>query len=960
MQMRSDSYITTIGVLLCLLICPSSIYALGQDRYVTFTASPGSLQLVSNKTAAPILVDSNDYPGVLRAARDLQTDIERVTQIKPALISDSSTLGTDVVLIGTIGRNHRIDQLIKAGKVDVSAIRGRWESFLIQVVPNPWPGVKRALVITGSDKRGTIYGIYDVSEQIGVSPWYWWADVPVKRNAQLFIHPGVYLQNEPAVKYRGIFLNDEAPALTGWVREKFGNYNHEFYSKVFELLLRLKANYLWPAMWDNAFADDDPLNAKLADEYGIVMGTSHHEPMTRAQQEWKRYGKGPWDYGANGETLRAFWTEGVRRNRDFETIITLGMRGDGDLPMSRESNVALLERIVADQRRIIAENVNSNLPAVPQLWALYKEVQEYYEKGMRVPDDVTLLWCDDNWGNIRRLPTNEERNRAGGAGVYYHFDYVGGPRSYKWLNTVPITKIREQMNLAHQYGANRIWIVNVGDLKPMEFPIEFFLNFAWNPERWPAERLDEYSRLWAEREFGPEYAYKIAEIISKYTKYNARRKPELLEPNTYSLVNYQEAGTVVSEYKDLAQAAGHIYESLPPETRDAFFQLVLYPVEACAILNELYVTVGLNRLYAVQGRSSTNDTAAHARELFSADEKLTRRYNEVVAGGKWRHMMDQTHIGYTFWNQPVRNAMPAVQELQIPVQGEIGVAVEGSLASWPDGPRQPVLPELNAYDPRPRSFEVFNRGQSPFTFSAQANQPWLELSTTSGSVTDEQRIWINVQWNIAPEGTSEGTITVNGPNNRKVVLTVPVMNPGESKSKEVKGFVETDGCVSIEAEHFTRAVDADGLSWRKLPDFGRTLSGMTLNFAGKPGQQNHSTSGARLEYGVYLFHDGPVTVDAYLAPTQKFLPGAGFRYAISFDDEEPQVVNVHADYSQAEWERSVKDSVRILSSKHQLRESGPHVLKYWLLDPNLVLEKLVVNTGGVRPSYLGPPESPRR
>jgi len=244
------------------------------------------------------------------------------------------------------------------------------------------------------------------------------------------------------VKYRGIFLNDEAPALTGWVREKFGNYNHQFYEKVFELLMRLKANYLWPAMWNNAFNDDDPLNPKLADEYGIVMGTSHHEPMMRAQQEWKRYGKGAWDYAVNDEVLRAFWTEGVRRNREYENIITLAMRGDGDKPMSPESNVALLERIVADQRRIIAANVNSNLSAVPQLWALYKEVQDYYEKGMRVPDDVTLLWCDDNWGNIRRLPTAEERKRSGGAGVYYHFDYVGGPRSYKWLNTVPITKIQ--------------------------------------------------------------------------------------------------------------------------------------------------------------------------------------------------------------------------------------------------------------------------------------------------------------------------------------------------------------------------------------------------------------------------------------------------------------------------------------------------------------------------------------
>ena len=245
----------------------------------------------------------------------------------------------------------------------------------------------------------------------------------------------------------------------------------------------MRANFLWPAMWGNAFNDDDAVNPLLANEYGIVVGTSHHEPMMRAHDEWRRYGSGPWNYATNAEALRTFWTGGVRRTAAFENIITLAMRGDGDEPMSREANVALLERIVADQRAIIAQELKRDVTTVPQVWALYKEVQEYYEKGMRVPDDVTLLWSDDNWGNIRRLPTAEERNRSGGSGVYYHFDYVGGPRSYKWLNTIPIAKIWEQMNLAYRYGANRIWIVNVGDIKPMEFPIQFFMDYAWNPER---------------------------------------------------------------------------------------------------------------------------------------------------------------------------------------------------------------------------------------------------------------------------------------------------------------------------------------------------------------------------------------------------------------------------------------------------------------------------------------------
>jgi hypothetical protein len=545
--------------------------------------------------ASSIYVDSSDHAGVIRAAKALQGDITLVTGSTPTMAHSKAILGARAIIIGTVGKSPLIDRLIRNGKISVTSIAGKWESFLIQVVPKPFPGVASGLVIAGSDKRGTIYGIYDVSEQIGVSPWYWWADVPVQHREALFVKPGTYVQGPPAVKYRGIFLNDEAPSLTGWVNGKFGNYNHQFYEKVFELLLRLKANYLWPAMWNNAFNEDDPLNPKLADEYGIVMGTSHHEPMLRAQQEWKRHGKGPWDYTRNSEVLQKFWDEGIERNKNYESIITLGMRGDGDMPMSESSNVALLERIVDDQRKIIASRINKDLSAVPQDWALYKEVQEYYEKGMRVPDDVTLLWCDDNWGNVRRLPTEEERKRRGGAGVYYHFDYVGDPRSYKWLNTIPITKVWEQMNLSYEYGADRIWIVNVGDLKPMEFPIEFFLTMARDPHRWPKERISEFTRRWAEREFGTEYAPAIAGVISKYTKLNGRRKPELLEPTTFSLVDYQEADRVLAEWQSITSEAERIYGSLPENMRDAFYELVLYPTKASALVTELYITAGKNR-----------------------------------------------------------------------------------------------------------------------------------------------------------------------------------------------------------------------------------------------------------------------------------------------------------------------------------------------------------------------------
>ena len=537
--------ITRVPFLIGLLVVFSPVsFAIGQPRYIQYVPVNGAFAIANARKLATICVDTNDYPGVLRAATDLQADIARVTGITPKIAHDERSCGTRSILVGVIGHSNLIDAFIQSRRIDVTPIAGKWESFLTQVVPQAAPGASPALLIAGSDKRGAIYGIYDLSEEIGVSPWYWWADVPVRHHGSLFVQPGRYVEGPPAVKYRGIFLNDEEPSLSGWVNEKYGGYNHKFYVKVFELLLRLKANYLWPAMWHSAFNADDPLNPKLADEYGIVMGTSHQEPMMRAWKEWDKSGGGAWNYASNAQTLRNFWQEGIERNDDYESIITMGMRGNGDLPMSETSNIELLEKIVADQRNIISQVMHTDPSKVPQDWALYKEVQEYYEKGMRVPDDVTLLWSDDNWGDVRRLPTPAERKRAGSAGVYYHFDYVGDPRSYKWLNTIPITKVWEQMNLARQYDANRIWIVNVGDLKPMEFPIEFFMNLAWDPQRWPKEKIQEYSQLWAAREFGPADASAIAEIVSKYTKYNGDRKPELLRAGTFSLVNYQEADTM--------------------------------------------------------------------------------------------------------------------------------------------------------------------------------------------------------------------------------------------------------------------------------------------------------------------------------------------------------------------------------------------------------------------------------
>ncbi|MEJ2306135.1 MAG: glycosyl hydrolase 115 family protein, partial [candidate division WOR-3 bacterium] len=535
-----------IALLLIVLIvsCSTAEKITEAAPYISVNREEGRFPLSTSGKSAPLYVSSEDYSGVIKVAKLFQSDIQRVTDSKPEIFIGEAPNSKEIVIIGTIGKSKIIDKLIADKKIEVKDILGKWETFIRQVIENPLPGVERALVIIGSDKRGTIYGMLDLSEKIGVSPWYYWADVPVKKKENLYISPGRYSLGEPDVKYRGIFINDEEPALGGWVRETFGGFNSKFYEKVFELILRLKGNYLWPAMWGKAFYVDDPQNPKLADEYGIVIGTSHHEPLMRAHDEWRRFGEGRWNYELNEENLRKFWREGIRRMDGFESIVTIGMRGDGDEPMTEGTAIALLERIVKDQREIIEEVTGKPASATPQDWALYKEVQDYYDGGMRVPDDVTLLLCDDNWGNVRRLPKLSDSPRSGGYGMYYHFDFVGGPRSYRWLNTMQISRIWEQMHLSYAYGVEEIWIVNVGDIKPMELPIDFFLDYAWNLEKWPAERLPEYTKLWAEQQFGEKYATETAEILNKYTKYNSRRKPESIDSTTYSLIDYREAERV--------------------------------------------------------------------------------------------------------------------------------------------------------------------------------------------------------------------------------------------------------------------------------------------------------------------------------------------------------------------------------------------------------------------------------
>jgi hypothetical protein len=936
-------------ILTAVIVLPQSADAVEAESYVSHKNGPGRFALSSAERSAPLVASPEDYPGVIRVMNYLSADIGRVTDAAPEVITGPAPEAEKVVLIGTIGKSWLIDKLIADNKIDVREIEGRWETFLIQVVDNPFTGVGQALVVAGSDKRGTIFGMFDISAQIGVSPWYWWADVPTEHQSELHVLPGRHSKGEPAVKYRGLFINDEMPALGGWADEKFGGFTSEFYEKFFELILRLKGNYFWPAMWvPRMFYTDDPVNPELADEMGIVMSTTHHEPMMRAHAEWEPFGGGDWNYETNEAQLRKFWTQGIERMGTWESYVTLGMRGDGDRGMSRSANIGLLERIVADQRKIIGEVTGKDVKQTPQLWALYKEVQEYYDLGMRVPDDVTLLLCDDNWGNIRKLPKPDDPPRSGGYGIYYHFDYVGGPRNYKWLNTTQISRVWEQMNLAYRHGVDRIWLVNVGDIKPMEFPIEFFLDFAWNPDYWPAESLPEYTRKWAEEKFGAEHSADIADILTQYTRFNSRRKPELLEPETYSLTHNREAETVVAEYNALEEKARRIYDDMPAEYRDAYYQLVMHPVEACANLNDLYVTVAKNRLYAAQGRARTNELAEKARAQFEKDAEISHYYNKVMAGGKWNHMMDQTHIGYTYWQQPEKNSIPELTEIEIPAAAEMGVSIEGSDTWWPMEQGDAVLPEFDPYGGQAYYIEIFNRGMAPFDYTAAAGESWLNISADKGSIEKDARLWVRVDWQNAPAGTHRVPITVTGPGGARVIVYADVKNPEE----KVTGFVESNGYLSMEAAHYSRAVDESPVSWQTIPNLGRTLSSVMP----VPVTAESKTPGGgspRLEYDVHLFGSGDVNVRVYVSPTLNFHNNQGLRYAVSIDDAEPQIVNIHIDTSHPFWQETVRNNVNTTVSEHAVSAPGAHVLKFWMVDPGVVLQKITVETKDIPPSYLG-------
>ena len=844
------------------------------EQFVVFGQQPEAVCLTDQR--GDIVCDPADWRGVLLAVENLKTDLRKVTGRADLPIT-----------VGTLGKSAPIDRLAKKKLIPAHELKGKREKFIIT-----W--ADGTLVIAGSDKRGTIYGIYELSEQLGVSPWYDWADVPVVPHDHIYIKKGTYTDGEPAVRYRGIFLNDEAPCLSGWVRDNYGGvYNHEFYARVFELVLRLKGNYVWPAMWSSAFYADDPLNLQTADDMGICMGTSHHEPMARAHKEWTRdKRRGPWNYDENQAELDTFWLSGVERMKATDDVVTIGMRGNGDEPMGKEADVALLERIVQSQRKLIEQATGRPARETPQVWALYKEVQEYYEKGMQVPDDVILLLCDDNWGNVRILPelgarpasspspsaassvpsfpapspapsvpcaaapprsvpapapsSPWSRFHPGGYGLYYHVDYVGGPRNSKFLNVTQVQRMWEQLQLTYAYGVNQLWILNVGDLKPMELPIDFWFRMAWNPDRFRADNLLAYTEDFCRQQLGEACAHEAARLLNLQCKYAHRRTPEQLDAETFRLTTgeWQER---LDEYDRLERDAERLLPLVPEANRDTYQELILLPVRLMANLYRLHHAVAMNRHYAQLSDPAANRWADRAEACFSRDRALCDAYNHEVAGGKWNHMMDEIHIGYRSWNNPPKNTMPELQRVE------------------ETEPSQPVAHGAAAAD----------------TSTASAETPFVPVPAA----------------------------------------TVAVM----------------------EASDYVLKTDAAAATWQVIPDFGVWKDAVALL------PYTERTDGASLTYAFRLpaaLDRGTLTL--VFAPTFPFNGGRGQRVAVALDGQELATLNINeADRfvrngyrdQNYEWEKTRQNRQRL---PLPALSPGDHTLTLSPLDPGVVLERLVV------------------
>ncbi|RWA07340.1 hypothetical protein EKO27_g7759 [Xylaria grammica] len=982
----------------------SLVSGLLEESIVSFDSAEGSVSLHD----ASILYSADDPVGVEIAATSLAEDFEAITGTRPSIIKieDGECQNcTDSAIIAATIDSDLIGAIVQAGKLDVSSLDGKWESYQTSVVNVPISGIKKALVIAGSDKRAVMFGIYTLSEQCGQSPFHWWADVPVTKHEEIYALPGNTSFGPPSVKYRGLFINDEAPGLTGWWSKLHGVEHEpigtEFYKHVFDMLLRLKGNFIWPSMWKsyvyrpgNIFFTDDPGNVQLADDYGIVVSTSHHEPMQKATNEWNETIQGPWDWEKNKDNVTTFMEDGARRARNNESYFTLGMRGEGDGPITADDPVAILEDVFKTQREILAKYYGNGSEA-NQVWTIYKEVATYYAAGLLPPEDVTLMFTDDNWGNIQRLPLANETERSGGIGMYYHLEYVGTPKSYKWQNTNNLAKVYKELYQAYQRGVDRIWVINIADIKPMEMPFGFIMDLAWNTSSIDFNTIPNYLEAFASREFGPEHASDISEVFLEQSRLIGRRKYESVQSKTYSVVNYHESERVLAEWQALLDKVLSILDQLPEERKDAYWHHVQYPISSGQAYYSTMLGLGKNQQIGFERRNSANALADQVRVDFDRDFELTEKYDTIV-NGKWAGMLSQPHYDQYIqpsgddWAEPTRDVLSGLwyvtlrQNSSYPF-GNLGVFVEGggsaqeqartSPAGWDSAPTTgkfaPTLPIMDPYGKGTWTIDLFHRGdyRIPIEWEVAIPYDWITFTPSSGALSmdqSEQRINVSIDWSAVPEDFNESIgvrISYNHPPWFDLIH-LPIMN--YKAPDDFVGFPETSGIISIEAPHYQRKSEGN-VTFQHIPYLGtRTNSGSLALRPYKEARVSEDVAkDVWAEYDIYLFDATTLTATVYVNGALDTDPTLLMRYSLTLSDgdDSANFTRLLGDPAQPgdtppDWRITVADHVWTRNVTLGDVSEGKHTLRWQTNSPEVYLEKIVLNTrGGLRSSYLGPPET---
>ena len=974
------------SVLLGGMLLLSSSVALAQVSLSQNSSGPNVFSLVGKKDKACVYYDAQDFEVVKTTAGLFANDVKEVSGQILGVATTKETPQKNCIIVGTLGHNEWIDQMIAKKKLDVEPLKNRWESYLVQLVRNPLPGVDKALVIVGSDRRGAAYGLLSVSRTIGVSPWYWWADAPIVKKDQLHLKVDKYISKEPTVKYRGIFINDEDWGLYRWSKRNFekevGNFGPRTYAKVCELLLRLQANYLCPAMHDASMAFHRiPENRVVADRFAIIMGSSHCEPLLfNTASEWKRDKMGEWDYINNKNGVDSVLNARVKECAPFENVYTLALRGLHDRAMNASNDMGdrkdMLQEALMAQRQMLIDAIGKPGEEIPQAFTPYKEVLDVYDEGLELPDDVTIIWPDDNYGYMKRLSSPKEQKRSGRSGVYYHSSYLGKPHDHLWMNTVSPTLMYEELRKAYDATADRIWLLNAGDIKSCEFAVDYFLTMAFDIDAFNFERAANYRTEWLCGMLGDQYRNEYQDVVNSFYKLAFARKPEFMgwgyqwttdkhgrERNTdtdFSLTNYREADNRLNEYRRIGSIVEKILNNMSDEKQKAcFYQSLYYPVKGCELLNRMILDGQRNRWYSIQQRALTKELEKSAKACYDSLEIITNGYNSLL-GGKWNHVMTMKQGFAAAYFE-----LPKLRDVELAPTASLGVMAEGEavlkgLQSFHS------LPCFNTYLRQSYYVDVFNKGATPLKWKAAVTNDWILVSKKSGETATEDRIEVSIDWAKVPAGERIlGTLDITSDRGEKESVYISVFNPTSPSLAEMDTlFVENNGYVSIDAASFHRKVENDAIKMIIIPNLGCENTAVQLGNPIAPAQRTAGRNTPRLEYDFYTFEQGSVDVYTYVLPTFPISKDRGYagheatnvetKYGVCID-EGPVMTPSTSSFEYAQiWYESVLKNCRINKTTLHIDKPGKHTVKIICGDAGTVLQKVVLDFGGMKRSYMGP------